>query len=243
MYFDRTLQSAMTLKDPAALRLLYSRYTSIGLTFRPDAKKMLIIGFGGGSIPKKLNKEFPNLEIDAMEIDPEVVKMAKDHFNVKESKNLRIHAQDGRLFLSSTQTSIRHHLARRLFHRLHAVSSCDQGIFRIGAAQTHAQRHRRRELDQRGHRAVRQNRALLRPNPAPGLSRRPIFSQRAGPITSAWTRSKTSSSSPPATNNESTSRKSSSAPKTLGQGFISRPDPRHCRRLFRQTACPKTFRS
>jgi len=104
LYFDRTLQSAMTLKDPAALRLLYSRYTSIGFTFRPDAKKMLIIGLGGGSILKKINKELPNMEIDAVEIDPEVVKMAKDHFNVKEGKNLRIHAQDGRLFLSRTQT-------------------------------------------------------------------------------------------------------------------------------------------
>ncbi len=103
MYFDRTLQSAMVLKDPAALKLLYSRYTTIGLTFRPDARKMLVIGLGGGSIPKKLNKEFPNMEIDAVEIDPEVVKMAKDHFNVKESKNFRIHAQDGRLFLSRTQ--------------------------------------------------------------------------------------------------------------------------------------------
>jgi len=103
MYFDRTLQSAMTLKDPAALRLVYSRYTSLGLTFRPDAKRILIIGLGGGSIPKKLNKEFPNLEIDAIELDPEVIKVAKDHFNVKESKNLRLHAQDGRLFLTRTQ--------------------------------------------------------------------------------------------------------------------------------------------
>lgn len=59
MYFDRTLQSAMNLKDPTALRLIYSRYTSLGLAFRPDAKKMLIIGLGGGSIPKKIQKEFP----------------------------------------------------------------------------------------------------------------------------------------------------------------------------------------
>ena len=129
MYFDRTLQSAMNLKDPAALRLLYSRYTSLGFAFRPDAKKMLIIGLGGGSIPKKAQKEFPNMEIDAVEIDPEVVKIAKDHFNVKEGKNLRIHAQDGRLFLSTNAEPIRHHPARRLFHRRHAVSSCDQGIF------------------------------------------------------------------------------------------------------------------
>lgn len=103
MYFDRTLQSAMNLKDPTALRLIYSRYTSLGFTFRPDAKKMLLIGLGGGSIPKKLNKEFPTLEIDAVELDPEVIKMAKDHFNVKEGKNLRLHAQDGRLFLTRTQ--------------------------------------------------------------------------------------------------------------------------------------------
>ena len=70
------------------------------------------------------------MEIDAVEIDPEVIKMAKDHFNVKESKNLlRLHAQDGRLFLTRTQTSIRHHHARRLFYRRHAVSPGDQAIF------------------------------------------------------------------------------------------------------------------
>ena len=103
MYFDRTLQSAMNLKDPTALRLVYSRYTSLGFAFRPDAKKMLIIGLGGGSIPKKVQKEFPDLEIDAVEIDPEVIKVAKDYFNVKENKNLRLHAMDGRLFLNRTQ--------------------------------------------------------------------------------------------------------------------------------------------
>lgn len=103
MYFDRTLQSAMNLKDPTALRLIYSQYTSLGLTFRPDAKKMLVIGLGGGSIPKKIQKEFPHMEIDAVEIDPEVIKMAKDYFHVKENARLRLHAQDGRLFLTRTK--------------------------------------------------------------------------------------------------------------------------------------------
>jgi spermidine synthase len=104
LYFDRTLQSAMNLKDPTALRLIYSRYTSLGFAFRPDARKLLLIGLGGGSIPKKLQKEFSSLEIDAVEIDPEVIQIAKSHFNVRESKNLRLHAQDGRLFLTRTQT-------------------------------------------------------------------------------------------------------------------------------------------
>lgn len=102
LYFDRTLQSAMNLDDPTALRLLYSRYTSLGFTFRPDAKKALIIGLGGGSIPKKYNKEFPSMEIDVAEIDPEVIQVAKKYFSFKEGKNLRVHAQDGRLFLTRT---------------------------------------------------------------------------------------------------------------------------------------------
>jgi spermidine synthase len=102
MYFDRTLQSAMNLKDPSALRLVYSRYTSIGFAFRPDAKRMLLIGLGGGSIPKKVQREFPAMEIDAVEIDPEVVQIAKNLFSVRENKNLRIHTQDGRMFLTRT---------------------------------------------------------------------------------------------------------------------------------------------
>jgi spermidine synthase len=64
---------------------------------------MLIIGLGGGSIPKKLQKEFPNLDIDVVEIDPEVIEIAKNLFNVRENKTFHIHAQDGRLFLTRTQ--------------------------------------------------------------------------------------------------------------------------------------------
>src|SRR6266480_2560522 len=61
-----------------------------------------IIGSGGGSIPKKLQKEFPSLEIDVVEIDLEVIQIAKNHFNVRESNRLHLHAQDGRLFLTRT---------------------------------------------------------------------------------------------------------------------------------------------
>ena len=141
MYFDRTLQSAMTLKDPTALRLIYSRYTSLGFAFRADAKRMLLIGLGGGSIPKKLNKEFPNMEIDAVELDPEVIKLAKDHFNIKEGKQLRLHAQDGRLFLTRTQNqydiimldayftdAMPFHLATRQFFELAQKKLTPNGI-------------------------------------------------------------------------------------------------------------------
>lgn len=102
LYFDQTLQSAMNLDDPTTLRLSYSRYTSLGMAFRPEAKRVLIIGLGGGSIPKKYKKVFPSLQIDVAEIDPEVIQVARKYFAVKEEKNLHLHAQDGRLFLTHT---------------------------------------------------------------------------------------------------------------------------------------------
>jgi len=146
MYFDRTLQSAMNLNDPTALRLIYSRYTSLAFAFRPEAKRMLLIGLGGGSIPKKLQKEFPSLEIDVVEIDPEVIQMAKNHFNVRESRTLRLHAQDGRLFLNRTsiqydiimidayyKDAIPFHLATKEFFELAQRKLTPNGINLISA--------------------------------------------------------------------------------------------------------------
>jgi spermidine synthase len=37
-----------------------------------------------------------------VEIDPEVIQMARDQFKVRDGKNLRLYAQDGRLFLTRT---------------------------------------------------------------------------------------------------------------------------------------------
>ncbi len=141
LYFDRTLQSAMNLDNPTALRLLYSRYTSLGMAFRPEAKKVLIIGLGGGSIPKKYQKEFPSLQIDVAEIDPEVIQVARKYFSVSEAKNLHIHAQDGRLFLSHTaqhydqilldayySDAIPFHLTTREFFQLAGQKLTSNGI-------------------------------------------------------------------------------------------------------------------
>ncbi len=102
LYFDRTLQSAMNLDDPTSLRLVYPRFTSLGLTLKTDPKKVFMIGLGAGSIVTKYHKEFPSIEVDVAEIDPEVVAVAKKYFFFQEGKNMRVHTQDGRLFLTRT---------------------------------------------------------------------------------------------------------------------------------------------
>jgi spermidine synthase len=100
LYFDGTLQSSMDRRDPASLELLYSRFTSLGLVLRPDAAKALIIGLGGGSMAKKYHKEFPEIEIDSIEIDPDVVEVARKFFHFQEDSCQRVHGGDGREFLT-----------------------------------------------------------------------------------------------------------------------------------------------
>jgi spermidine synthase len=103
LFFNRTLQSSMNRADPTNLELLYSRFASLGLVVTPNAKRVLVIGLGGGSIPKKYHKEFPTMEIDSVEIDPEVIEIAKKFFHFEEDENNRVHEQDGRLFLRHTE--------------------------------------------------------------------------------------------------------------------------------------------
>ena len=102
LYFDGTLQSSMDLRDPTSLELLYSRFASLGLVLKPDAAKALIIGLGGGSMAKKYHKEFPEMEIDSVEIDPQVVDVAREFFHFEEEPNQRVHRGDGREFLART---------------------------------------------------------------------------------------------------------------------------------------------
>lgn len=102
LYFDGTLQSSMDRRDPTSLELLYSRFASLGLALRPDAAKALIIGLGGGSMAKKYHREFPEMEIDSIEIDPDVVEVARAYFHFREDARQRVHGGDGREFLART---------------------------------------------------------------------------------------------------------------------------------------------
>lgn len=103
LYFDGTLQSSMDRRDPTSLELVYSRFTSLGLALRPDAGKALIIGLGGGSMAKKYHQEFPELEIDSIEIDPDVVEVARKFFHFREDSRQRVHGGDGREFLARAE--------------------------------------------------------------------------------------------------------------------------------------------
>ena len=93
------LQGAVDPTDPVAMALPYTRYLPIGLGFVNNLRKVLMIGLGAGSFPRLLRAGYPELEIDVVEIDPNVVALGKQHFFIQEDSGYRIWISDGRSFI------------------------------------------------------------------------------------------------------------------------------------------------
>ena len=57
---------------------------------------MLFIGLGGGSAPKRMWRDFPELQLQVVELDPEVVDAAYRWFELPRDPRLDVDAEDGR---------------------------------------------------------------------------------------------------------------------------------------------------
>jgi spermidine synthase len=80
--------------------LEYARNTLAALAFCPKARLCLVLGLGGGSIPRMLLAAIPDLEVDAVEIDPAVVELAAAYFDIFSLPRFSVHVEDAALFLN-----------------------------------------------------------------------------------------------------------------------------------------------
>jgi len=70
--------------------------------FTPDqVRKVCVIGLGAGTVPHQFTEVYGPLPIDGVEIDPTIVDLARQYFNMNE-RNLNVIVQDGRYFLRTT---------------------------------------------------------------------------------------------------------------------------------------------
>jgi spermidine synthase len=69
----------------------------------PEPKRVLVLGLGGGSFPKRLYKDLPSVVVDVADIDPEVIAIAKRYFQVPEDARLHLYAMDGRRFVQESK--------------------------------------------------------------------------------------------------------------------------------------------
>lgn len=162
MYFvqgDRWLiESQLDLERPHALSLSVFRSMRASLLLQPAPKRVLMVGLGGGQLSNFLFARLPGVEIDAVDIDPEVVRLARKYFELPDDRRYRTHVGDGRLFVEQSErpdtdllildafrgTSVPYHLRTRQFH-----SACRARLRPGGALVANLHTHTSRYLDDR----------------------------------------------------------------------------------------------
>lgn len=98
----RYIESRWNMDRPQSLDLDYSRTMMAGFLLQPRPRRFMMMGLGGGAISNYLFERFPELEIDAVDIDPEVVRLAHKYFGIPDDPRYRTHVGDGRLFVEQS---------------------------------------------------------------------------------------------------------------------------------------------
>jgi spermidine synthase/MFS family permease len=97
--FDNSFQSGMYLDDPFRTRFRYTDYLHLGVAYTPSAKRALFIGLGGGSAQKRMWRDFPDMDLRVVELDPDVVDAAYRWFALPRDRRLQVDVEDGRRYL------------------------------------------------------------------------------------------------------------------------------------------------
>lgn len=93
------MQGCERIKTPNALILPYSKLLLASLYLNPQPKKILVIGLGIGTMAKAFAVLYPNANIDVVEIDPAVFKLAQQYFDFKETEHTHVFIDDGRMYV------------------------------------------------------------------------------------------------------------------------------------------------
>ncbi len=92
-------QTCMDLKHPDRFVMNYPRMMMAALYLKPAPRSVLIIGLGGGTLPRALAQILPGVRINVVEIDPAVIKVANKYFSFTPDKSLQVTELDGRVFV------------------------------------------------------------------------------------------------------------------------------------------------
>lgn len=100
LYLNNMPHSAMYLNGSESSVYKYTDYFNLGFGYNRDIKNVLFIGGGGFSSPKHFLERYPQVSMDVVEIDPDVIEIAYDYFRVpRDEPRLDVYSMDGRAFL------------------------------------------------------------------------------------------------------------------------------------------------
>jgi spermidine synthase len=98
-------QTCINLAKPDDSIFEYTAMMFAGFFFKPDAKRVCLIGLGGGYIPTVFRMHLPQVQLQTVEVDPLVEKLAKQYFRFAVPAGQALAIDDGRQFLKKNRES------------------------------------------------------------------------------------------------------------------------------------------
>jgi spermidine synthase len=99
--FGSSFQGVMNLDDPYRTEIRATDFLLLGLAYTADVRRALFLGLGAGAAPKRMWRDFHRVDVQAVELDPEVVDVAYRYFELPRDPRLRVAVDDGRRWLDS----------------------------------------------------------------------------------------------------------------------------------------------
>lgn len=93
------IQSQVDLNNLREHQLEYTELVFCGLLYVPEPNSVLVLGLGGGVIPRELRYYYPEAVIDVVEIDEAILPLAKQYFAFAEDEKMKVFIDDGRMFI------------------------------------------------------------------------------------------------------------------------------------------------
>ncbi len=93
------VQSVLLRNKPEQLVLPYMQAMMAAFLFQPSPRKILLFGLGGGDMVRQLHFQRPDSQITAVEIDPAIVEISREYFDLPDSDKVTIKIDDAAHFL------------------------------------------------------------------------------------------------------------------------------------------------
>ena len=84
------IDQSMSWNAPNAKRLVWGQAVKIICEEEPDLKRVLILGLGGATVQHMLSRQLPEAKIYSVDVDPTMVDVARNYFDVDSIKNHKV---------------------------------------------------------------------------------------------------------------------------------------------------------
>jgi spermidine synthase len=145
-------QSGINLSNPSEHVFDYSLMAMHSLLFMPCPSRILIIGLGGAVIPMEMSRRIPEVSIDILELDPNVLELSQTYFGFKQTEKIKVYLGDAFVSVAKLQNKYDiviidafttdgmpfHLRCIEFFRMLHNLMS-NEGVIAINTAKVHPQ--------------------------------------------------------------------------------------------------------